>query len=97
MHGVPSSEVVNKEVIETHGASKEQGEAVQTTTCHETFQRGKTKEMRSARAPTPVSFNLVLALVTKRVALGKSQTIACIRVTTAFLNADMRDEVCIKM
>ena len=50
-----------------------------------------------AGTPTPVSFNLVLALAAKRVALGKSQTIACLDVSTAFLHAEMRDEVYIKM
>ena len=49
-----------------------------------------------ARTPTPVSFNVVLALAAKRVALGKSQTIACLDVSTAFL-AKMKDEVYIKL
>ena len=40
----------------------------------------------------PVSFNLVLALAAKRVALGKSQTIACRDVSTALLHAKMKDE-----
>ena len=44
-----------------------------------------------------MSFNLVLALAAKRVALDKSQTIACLDVSTAFLHAGMRDEVHIKM
>ena len=47
--------------------------------------------------PTPVSFNLVLALAAKRVALGKSQTIACLDISTAFLHAKMFDEVYIKL
>ena len=42
-----------------------------------------------AATPTPVSFNLVLVLAAKRVALGKSQTIACLDVSTAFLHAKM--------
>ena len=42
-----------------------------------------------AGTPTPVSFNLVLPLAAKRVALGKSQTIASLDVTTAFLHAKM--------
>ena len=50
-----------------------------------------------AGTPTPVSFNLVLALAAKRVALGKSQTIACLDVSTAFLHAEMKDEVYIVM
>ena len=40
-----------------------------------------------------MSFNLVLALAAKRVALGKSQTIACLDISTAFLHAKMKDEV----
>ena len=44
-----------------------------------------------------MSFNLVLALAAKRVALGKSQTIACLDVSTAFLHAKMQDEVYIKL
>ena len=47
--------------------------------------------------PTPVSFNLVLALTAKRVALGKSQTTACLDVSTAFLHAEVKDEVYVKM
>ena len=43
------------------------------------------------------SFNLVLALAAKRVALGKSQTLACVDVSTAFLHAEMRDDVQTKM
>ena len=50
-----------------------------------------------AGTPTPASFNLVLALAAKRVALGKSQTIACLDVSTAFLHAKMNDEVYIKL
>ena len=50
-----------------------------------------------AGSPTPDSFHLVLALAPKRVALGKSQTIACLDVSAACLHADMRDEVNIKM
>ena len=51
----------------------------------------------NARTPTPVSFNLVLALAAKRVALGKSETIACLDVSTAFLHAKMKDEVYIQL
>ena len=43
------------------------------------------------------SINLVLALAAKRVALGKSQAIACLNVSTAILHAEMKDEVYIKM
>ena len=50
-----------------------------------------------ARTPTPVSFNLVLALAAKRVALGKSQTIACLNFFAAFLHAKMKDEVHIQL
>ena len=50
-----------------------------------------------AGTPTPASFNLVLALAAKRVALGKSQTIACLDVSIAFLHAKMKDEVFIKL
>ena len=51
----------------------------------------------SPERPTPVSFNLVLALAAKRVELGKSQTIACLDVSTAFLHANMKDEVYIQL
>ena len=44
-----------------------------------------------------MSFNLVLALAAKRVALGKAQTIAYLDVSTAFLHAKMQDEVYIKL
>ena len=44
-----------------------------------------------------MSFTLVLALAAKRVALGTSQTVACLDVSTAFLHAEMKDEVYIKM
>ena len=44
-----------------------------------------------------MSFNLVLDLAAKRVALGKSQTVACLDVSTAFLQAKMKDEVYIKL
>ena len=37
-----------------------------------------------------------LAFAAKRVTLGKSQTVAC-DVSTAFLHAEMRDEVYIKL
>ena len=50
-----------------------------------------------AGTQTPASFNLVLALAAKRVALGKSQTVACLDVSTAFLYAEMQVEVYIKM
>ena len=46
-----------------------------------------------AGTPTPDSFDLVLAMAAKRGALGKSQTIACLAVSTALLHADMTDEV----
>ena len=42
-------------------------------------------------------FKLVLALAAKRVELGKSQTIACLDVSTAFFHAELRDEVYIKL
>ena len=44
-----------------------------------------------------MSFNLVLALEAKRVALGKSQTIACLDVSTAVLHAKMKDEVYLQL
>ena len=36
-------------------------------------------------------------LSSKRVALGKSQTVACLDVSLAFLHAEMKDEVHIEM
>ena len=50
-----------------------------------------------AGTPTPVSLHLVLALAAKRVALDKSQTGVCFDVSTAFLHAELQDEVYIKM
>ena len=38
-----------------------------------------------------------LALAAKRVALGKSQIVACLDVSTALLHAEARDEINIKM
>ena len=93
MHEVPSSEAVNKEVIKTRWVLKQQSEAVNPRTT-----RGKKKAVSfHARTPTPVSCNLVLALRAKRVALGTSQTIVCLNVSTAIVHAEMSDEVCIKM
>ena len=43
-----------------------------------------------------MSLNFVLVLAVERVALGKSQAIACLDVSTASLHAEMRDEVYIK-
>ena len=42
-----------------------------------------------------MSFYLVSALAAKRVALGKSQTVACLDISIAFLHAEMRGEVSI--
>ena len=50
-----------------------------------------------AGTPTPMSFNLVLALAAKRVAQGNSQTNACLDVSTAFLRMEMRGEVYVKL
>ena len=50
-----------------------------------------------AETPTPMSLNLGFSLAAKRVALGKSQTVACLDVSTAFLHAEMKDEAHIKM
>ena len=50
-----------------------------------------------AGTPTPVSLNLALALAAKCVALGKSRTVACLDVSTAFLHAKMKDEVYIQL
>ena len=38
-----------------------------------------------------------MALAAKRVALGKSQTTACLEISKAFLHAEMRDEVYVKL
>ena len=98
VHGVPSSEVANKEVIKTRWVLKPQAEDVKARFVMKHFNTWKDeKNDFYAGTPTPVSFNLVLALAAKRVALGKSQTIACLDVSTAFLHAEMRGEVHIKM
>ena len=97
-HGVPSSEVANKEVIKTRWVLKPQGEGVKARFVMKHFNTWKDENNDFyAGPPTPVSFNLVLALAAKRVALGKSQTIACLDVSTAFLHAKMKDEVYIQL
>ena len=96
-YGVPSSEVANKRVIETRCVLKPQGEGVKARFVMKHFNTWKDENNDFyARTPTPVSFNLVLALAAKRGALGKSQTIACHDVSTAFLHAKMKDEVYIQ-
>ena len=97
-HGGPSSEVVNKEVIKTRWVLKPRGEGVKARFVMKHFftWKGENNDFY-AGTPTPVSFNLVLALAAKRVALGKSQTIACLDISTAFLHAKMKDEVYIKL
>ena len=97
-HGVPSSEVVNKEVIKTRWVLKPQGEGVKARFVMKHFNMWKDENNDFyAGTPTPVSFNLVLALAAKRVALGKSQTIVCLDVPTAFLHAKTKDEVYIQV
>ena len=90
-HGVPSSEVTNKEVIKTRWVLKQR-----FVMKHFNTWKDENNDFH-AGTPTPVSFNLVLALAAKRVALGKSQTIACLDVSTAFLHVKMKDEVYIKL
>ena len=97
-HGVQSSEVANKEVIKTRWVLKPQGQGVKARFVMKHFNTWKDEHNDFyAVTPTPVSFNLVLALAAKRVALGKSQTIACLDISTAFLHAKMKDEVYIKL
>ena len=97
-HGVPSSEVVNKEVIKTRWVLKQQGEGVKARFVVKHFNTWNDENNDFfAGTPTPVSCNLVLALAAKLVALGKSQTIACLDVSTAFLHAKMKDEVYIQL
>ena len=72
-HGVPSSEVTNKVVIKARFVMK-----------HFNTWKDENNDFY-AGTPTPVSLNLVRASAAKRVALGKSQTIACLDVSTAFL------------
>ena len=92
--GVPSSEVANKEFIKTRWVLKPQGEGVKARFVMKHFNTWKDENNNFyAGTPTPVSFNLVLALAAKRVSLGKSQTIACLDVSIASLHAEMRDEV----
>ena len=98
-HGVPGSAVVNKEVIKNSlGAEKPQGEGVKARFVMKHFNTWKDENNDFyAGTPTPVSFNMVWGLAAKRVALGKSQTIACLDISTAFLHAKMKDEVYIKL
>ena len=82
----------------TRWALKERGATVKARLVMKHFNTWKDENNDFyAGMPTPVSFNLVLALAATRVALGKSQALACFDVSTALLNADMRDEVYIKM
>ena len=82
---VSSSEVANKEVIKTRCLLKEQGEGVNVRRVMKPFNTWKDENNDfHAGAPTPVSFNLVLALAAKRVALGKAQKVACPDVSSAF-------------
>ena len=97
-HRVPSSEVANKEVIKTRWVLKPQGEGVKARFVMKHFNSWNDENNDfCAGTPTPVSFNLALALAAKRVALGKSQTIACLDVSTAFFHAKMKDEVYIQL
>ena len=86
IYGVPSSEVVYKEVIITRWVLKEQGETVNTRLVMnipiKTWKDGSNEF--DAGAPTPVTFSLVLARAAKRVAIGKSQAVACLDVSTTF-------------
>ena len=86
-----------KEVIKTRAVLKPQGEGVKARIVLKHFitWQGENNGFH-AGTPTPVSLNFVLALAAKRVALGKSQTIACLDVSTASLHAEMRNEVYIK-
>ena len=69
-HGVPSSEVTNKEVIKTRWVLKPQGEGVKARFVMKHFNTWKDENNAFyAGTPTPVSFNLVLVLAAKRVAL----------------------------
>ena len=84
--GFPSSEVTSKEVIKTRWVLKPHGEGVKARFVMKHFNTWKDENNDFyAGTPTPVSFNLVLALAANRVPLGKSQTIACLDVSTAFL------------
>ena len=96
--GVLSSGVTNKEVIKTRWVLKPEGEGVKARFVMKHFDTWKDENNEFyAETPTPVSFNLVLALAATRVALGKSQTIVCLDVSTACLHAKMKDEVYIQL
>ena len=98
MHGVSCSQVANKMVIKTRWVLKEQGEAVKARLVMKHFSTWKDENNDFfAVTPTPVWFNLDLSLAARRVALVKSQTIACLDVSTACLHAEMNDEDYIKM
>ena len=97
-HDVPSSEVTNKEVIKTRWVLKPQRECVKARFVMKHFDTWKDENNNFyAGTKAPVSFNLVLALAAKRVALGTSQTLACLDVSTALLHAKMNDEVYIML
>ena len=98
IHEVPSSEAANKEVIKTRVVLKPFGEGVKARYVMKHWNTWKDENNDFfAGTPTPVSFNLVWAVAAKRVALGKSQTIACLVLSPAFLHAEMKDEVYIEM
>ena len=70
-NGAPSSEVANKKVIKTRWVLKPQGEGVKARFVLKHFNTRKDENNDFyAGTPTPVSFNLVLALAAIRVAVG---------------------------
>ena len=84
IHGGRSSEVAKKEVIKTRWVLKPQGEGVKASFVMKHFNTWKDENNDFyAGTPTPTSFNVDLALAGKRVALGESQTTACVDVSTA--------------
>lgn len=98
MHGVTKNEVIGKNIIKTRWVMRDQGDTVKGRLVMKHFNTWKDEEGEFyAGTPLPSSFNLLLSLAAKRVALGQSQTIACLDVSTAFLHAEMKDEVYIKL
>ena len=98
MHGVPSEQVVGKTVIKTRWVLKELGDSVKAKLVMKHFNTWKDSENQFyAGTPLPVSLNLLLVLAASRVVLGKSQTLDILDISTAFLHADMKDEIYVKL
>ena len=94
----PSSGAANKEVIKTRWVLKPQGEGVKARFAIKILTRGKTRTTICMREHQLQCRSIWFWLWQQNgAALGSSQTIACLDVATAFLHAEMKDEVFVKM